>query len=473
MRRLLLLASFSAVALLLVPLAAGGPVGAQREAVLYPSSPWSGVISIDYHPNPALESQYALAGTVETVMRLTKAGAVNGRDGSYSQQGHWESTLSLSKDDGCQIFSVFGTYAGEGRIISWQYRGQNTFYLGMGPSPQPDFQADYSKSENRCETGDPDRGGKMYWNLAVGDEAEWYHHACSTAHTLTGVVNPGIQDGPSKTTVVRYQLTQLPDQNGDGVPDGGTATTGSCSTNKPPPPPPPPNCGSSTFKGCPPPDPYKLGYVDSYSMAGVCGKAHAGKMKGQPRCYILLGQKTILAVKNHELDFLSLASLASGRIAIAMGKKVLISKVRRKLLSVALKKFAGEGVDKANSALSLGKLLAQGFTAAFLAQRWHDLGRPGFPAKCFGFQVTYDGGKPKPTFDAVWSFVRTWDRNDPPSYRGITTSNEHWWDEDKRHSYLLPLFCRGRFAQAVATGSEVPGQLLDPPYIQFNIDYQH
>lgn len=307
---------------------------------------------------------------------------------------------------------------------------------------------------------------------------EWYlPPGCPDPQTLSGSGVPGIVS-KAEHTRVSWQLTRLPDANHDGVPDGGNGRTGTCGSQ-----PPPPattttgtagsGCGFSGEHGCPPPDPYRQGF-DGDSMAGLCGRAHAGPAEGRPRCYVLLGQKTIMAVKDHEGQLAAFSSIVSGRIARAMAEQVLVAKAKSTLVSIALKKFASEGAARANSALGFGKLLAEVFVAGVYAQRWHDLGAPGFPPKCFGFQLTYDGGtSAKAAFDPIFSFVRTWDRTDPATYRGIATSNMHWWDEEKGHDYLLPLFCRGPGAQAVSTGSEPPGQLLDPPYVRFDVDFRH
>jgi hypothetical protein len=465
----------------LTALTLGLPAGAGSSArvtaspaALLPSSPWSGTITVDYEQDGA--GQYSAVGSVKTVMHLTKAGPVNpdGQD-QFTQRGSWSSTLDLTFPEDCHQVHIAGTFGGQANVLTWFWKGNNTWYMGMGPSPQPTFQIPFTKTEDTCNLTQYDLTGQMYWLLATTEDSmEWYHHAGACAHTLAGAVNPGIQSIDKKTTV-RYQLTQLPDANADGIPDGGNAQTGVCGAKPPPPPPPPKHlCGLTALTGCPPADPYAPGYVDSYSMAGVCGKAHEGPAKGQPRCYILLGQKTIMAVKNHEVQFAKLASLATSRIVESMGEKVLKSQVKSKLISLALKKYAGVAADKANSARGLGKLLAEGLTAAFFAERWHVLGQPGYPAKCFGFETTFNGAKPKPAFDVIWSFVRTWDKNNPPTIgRGITTSNMHWSDQDKGHNYLLPLFCRGPKAQAVATGSEAPEKLLDPPYIKFNVDFNN
>lgn len=462
--------------------ALSGAAGA-RTATIYPASPLSGVITIDYQVTKDAPSNFGSTGTVETTLRLTKAGKVDihvlklGKyEGMFAEHGSWTSTLDLTYPEQCHTVHVGGTYSGKAVVFSWHYKGNNRFYMGVGPSPQAGFDAAYTRTEDQCEHDEGPFSGTVYWPLQVVEEyAEWWHSAGECAHTFSGRVHPGIQSVARHTTV-RYQLTQLPDGNNDGIPDGGNAQTGTCGAKKPPPPPPvkpPGQCGASAYQGCPPSNPYAPGFVDSYSMAGICGKVPSGGDKGQPRCYILLGQKTIKAVKDHEVELAEFASIASGQIAKAMGEKVLISKARSKLISIALKKFAGETVEKANSALGFGKLMANIFTAAVYAQRWHDLGNPNFPPKCFGFQLTFDGLKGKPAFDPIYSFVRTWDRNDPPSIRGITTSNLRWWDQDKGHDYVLPLFCRGRYAQAVTTGSEPPPKLLAPPYILFDVDFSH
>ncbi len=211
----------------------------------------------------------------------------------------------------------------------------------------------------------------------------------------------------------------------------------------------------------------------NHSMVGVCGKAHAGPDKGTPRCYVLLGQATVLAVKNHEAEFLDLASGRIGTIMATLAEKVVTSTARSQAINFALKKMAGPSAAAANSGLSLGKMLASAANAAIIAVRWRDLGRAGYPPKCFHFQTTFKNSKPSLAFDPIWSFVRTYDSANPPANgRGITTSLAHWWDTGKTNELALPMLCRGANAQAVtAAGSSGLTQLLDPPYITFSVDF--
>jgi len=159
----------------------------------------------------------------------------------------------LSGQENCQNHHLTGTpFGATPNAFSLEYGGvygKNTFHVGIGPAPQPVVYLDDSASGNTCDSRDiPATTTQRRWYLNVSDEQEWIVHACPDVATLSGKMHPGIGQISTNSTI-SYQLTRLPDANGDGVPDGGTTKTGACLTVPPPPPKKGP-CAADGYNGC-------------------------------------------------------------------------------------------------------------------------------------------------------------------------------------------------------------------------------
>lgn len=213
-----------------------------------------------------------------------------------------------------------------------------------------------------------------------------------------------------------------------------------------------------------------------YSLAGVCGHKKGTKV---PRCYLMFGAGLIRALKNNEDQIVSNArsvmALATAWFVADAAGKVAKKQARNQLITYSVKKVVGELEGKAVGAglsgFSLGQALGKATSLAIIATRWSHLEAKGYPHKCFLFQLTYEKKKPKLALDPIFSFVRGWDHQNPPSYRGITTSAGHW-EASSGKSEALPLFCSGADATAVSMRSS-GGQtaLLSGPLMRFSIEY--
>jgi hypothetical protein len=222
---------------------------------------------------------------------------------------------------------------------------------------------------------------------------------------------------------------------------------------------------------------YNLSYsppppVD-YSLAGVCGKLKDG---GGERCYVMLGAPTVRAIKHHEGQFAgglaAAAQSAMPHTAKTVFDNYAARRLRKKAIKYTITRLAGESVERAYGGFSFGMMLGKIATAAIFAQRWADLERAGYPHKCFLFELTYQNGA-SIGFDPIYSFVRSWDSLNPPSYRPRTTSLGHW-EAPHHYDASLPLFCKGASGQAVTLGSSSGlAYLLGPPYISFSVDFNH
>jgi WD40-like Beta Propeller Repeat len=205
-----------------------------------------------------------------------------------------------------------------------------------------------------------------------------------------------------------------------------------------------------------------------YTVSGVCGHVRQGSAKGVVRCYVLLGASTVKALKDNELEFRKIV----GPVEKAVGNAVKTAATagRSAVVTYALKKLVGAPASYGYRAFSFGQTLGKIATTAIIAQRWRDLGAPGFPPKCFHFQLTYQNQKGSVAFDPIWSFVRTWDAKNP-SDRPPRTSLAHWSTPGESGA-SLPLFCKGADARAVlANSSSGLTALLAAPYLKFTIDF--
>ena len=213
-----------------------------------------------------------------------------------------------------------------------------------------------------------------------------------------------------------------------------------------------------------------------YSLAGVCGYKKGTKV---PRCYLMFGAGLIRALKNNEDQIVSNArsviARATARFVEDAAAKVAKKQARNQLITYSVMKVAaeltGKGASAGLSGFSLGQTLGKATSLAIIATRWSHLEAKGYPHKCFLFQLTYEKAKPKLALDPIFSFVRSWDTQNPPSYRGITTSAGHWETKSGK-SEALPLFCSGAGATAVSMRSS-GGQaaLLTGPLVRFSIAY--
>jgi hypothetical protein len=220
--------------------------------------------------------------------------------------------------------------------------------------------------------------------------------------------------------------------------------------------------------------------TNDYSLAAVCGLKKKTKT---PRCYVMLGGGLIRAIKKNEGKIASSVASVAARatahaiddIAKQVAKKTAVKQAKMQVLKLSVRKLAGElaakGVTAGSLGFSFGSILGKVSVGAIIATRWSHLEAKGYPHKCFLVQVTYEKKKPKLAVDPIFSFVRTWDYADPPSYRGMSTSMAHW-EKSSGKGATLPLFCGG--AKAVAStlpASAGLGSLLSPPYIGFSIAY--
>jgi hypothetical protein len=213
-----------------------------------------------------------------------------------------------------------------------------------------------------------------------------------------------------------------------------------------------------------------------YSLAGVCGYKKGTKV---PRCYLMFGAGLIRALKSNEHEIVSdarsVVALATAKFVADAAGRVAKKQARNQLITYSVKKVVGELEGKAVGAglsgFSLGQALAKTTSLAIIATRWSHLEAKGYPHKCFLVQLTYEKQKPKLALDPIFSFVRGWDDENPPSYRGITTSAGHW-EAKSGKSETLPLFCSGAKATAVSMRSS-GGQtaLLSGPLMRFSIAY--
>src|SRR4051812_24084205 len=103
----------------------------QSSAALSPASPWSGTIAIDYEQDGG--GQYSAVGSVKTTLRVAKSGAViNDSQTQHTQRGSWSSTIDLDFPEDCHSVHVGGTFGGQAKVLTWGWRGSNTWYMGMG-----------------------------------------------------------------------------------------------------------------------------------------------------------------------------------------------------------------------------------------------------------------------------------------------------------------------------------------------------
>jgi hypothetical protein len=222
-----------------------------------------------------------------------------------------------------------------------------------------------------------------------------------------------------------------------------------------------------------------------YSLAGVCGVKNGTRKT--PRCYVMLGAGLIRAIKRNEGKIASgVSSLAASatshvlddlakQIALDAAKKQAVRQVKNRFINYSVRKLAGElaakGVSAGARGFSFGTMMGKATALAITATRWSHLEAKGYPHKCFLIQLSYADGKPKIAIDPVFSFVRSWDHENPPSYRGIDTSMGRW-EKSSGRGATLPLFCSGVKGRAVALkGSAGLDELLSPPYVRFAITF--
>lgn len=207
----------------------------------------------------------------------------------------------------------------------------------------------------------------------------------------------------------------------------------------------------------------------NYSLAGICGRKSSSS--STPRCYLLIGAGTIRALKAHEIQLLKTFRIAIGDAIGNAAKRAAVRKAKSQVITYAIRKVAGHVAAAGFSGFEFGKLLGRITSAAITARRWADLESPGYPHKCFLSQLTYEDSAPRIALDPIYSFVRSWDFENPPSYRGISTSMARW-ESPHDIGATLPLFCKGDGAEAVMLGSSSgTSDLLDPPYVKFSIDF--
>src|SRR5690242_3151368 len=101
-----------------------GLSGAAR-ATIYPSSPLSGVISIQFDATAQTPTNNNAVGTITTKLTLTKAGKVDihvqkaGKyNGIFDQHGKWTSTVDVSYPEDCHSVHAAGTYSGQAVVFS-------------------------------------------------------------------------------------------------------------------------------------------------------------------------------------------------------------------------------------------------------------------------------------------------------------------------------------------------------------------
>jgi hypothetical protein len=232
-----------------------------------------------------------------------------------------------------------------------------------------------------------------------------------------------------------------------------------------------------------PTDPTPPAVKNDYSLAGVCGLKK--KTKATPRCYVMLGGGLIRAIKSNEDRIASSVASVAARatahavddIAKQLAKKTAVKQAKNRLITFSVRKIAGElaakGLTAGTRGFTFGTLLGKATTAGIIATRWSHLEAKGYPRKCFLVQLTYGDGKPKLALDPIFSFVRSWDHTDPPSYRGKSTSMGRW-EKSSGKGATLPLFCgTANAVAATLPTSEGLSSLLSPPYVRFSIVYDH
>ena len=356
--------------------------------------------------------------------------------------------------EGTYVSTLVGRVDGDGRVLVLPNDDERPTSLTIAATVDtniPTTSTDNCNSFSRSTVGP---GGGFSWQAVINVPAGW-----DGLHLHDTYSEPIPGYAAATTTTAKWTITwDLSRKARPGCP--ATSFSITCATDE----------SKDTS-----PVPAERPKVD-YSLAGVCGRIKSGN-NGE-RCYVMLGAATIRAIKNHEKQFAGVIALTSSkaidRAASAAFLNFKLRKLQSQAITYTVKALAGATAASVYSGISYTQLFGKILNVAIIAQRWGDLETAGYPHKCFLFQASYESKKPKIAFDAILSFVRSWDSANPPTYRPLFTSLGRWVAPGVGTGATLPLFCKGAQAEAVTVGSSSGvSDLLAPPFVRFSVNFNH